>query len=92
MAIAFSLLSSMGIGYMEVITIVGGPLSVKTGDIGLASGLQFSARTAFSSLAGKHSFFQSRLQGILLTYSSRFCLCHYSGFNSFSMLTFRHEH
>jgi hypothetical protein len=52
-AIAFSLLSSMGIGYMEVITLVRGPLSVDPSEIGLASGLQFSVRTALDSLAGK---------------------------------------
>ncbi|KAL4804326.1 fungal trichothecene efflux pump [Aspergillus unguis] len=51
MAILFSLISSMGIGYMEIITLVGGPLSVAAKDIGLASGLQFAVRTAFDSLA-----------------------------------------
>jgi hypothetical protein len=86
MAIAFSLLSSIGIGYMEIITIVGGPLSVKPGDIGLASGLQFSTRTAFSSLAGKDSFLEPRLRKRLLIHISSLCLCYYSGFDRFQIL------
>lgn len=51
MAIAFSLLSSIGIGYMEVITLAGGPLMVDSKDIGLACGFQFAVRTGMSSLA-----------------------------------------
>jgi len=51
MGIAFSIISSAGIGYMEVITLAGGPLMVDPKDIGLACGVQFAVRTGMSSLA-----------------------------------------
>jgi hypothetical protein len=52
MAMAFSLISSAMIGYMECICLAGGPLMMESKDLGLASGVQFSVRTGLSSLAG----------------------------------------
>jgi hypothetical protein len=52
MSIAFSLVSSAMIGYIECIALAGGPLMMDGKDLGLTSGIQFSVRTGFSSLAG----------------------------------------
>lgn len=51
--IAFSIISSYAIGYIENICIVGAALHVDAKDIGHANGLQMSLRTVTSSLASK---------------------------------------
>ncbi|OCK84372.1 siderophore iron transporter, partial [Lepidopterella palustris CBS 459.81] len=51
LGIAFSLISSIGIGWMEAICLTGGPLMVDPANIGVATGVQFSARTGLSTLA-----------------------------------------
>jgi hypothetical protein len=53
MAIAFSLLGGIGIGYMETITVAGGILMVKPENIGVAVGIQYALRTGLSSLSSK---------------------------------------
>lgn len=55
MGVIFSLIGSFGIGYLEIICIVGGPLHIPAKDLGLANGLQMSLRTVTSSLASKSS-------------------------------------
>jgi len=51
-AIVFSILSSMMIGYMEVLTLAGAPLMVDPKDLGLANGVEYTVRSGFSVLAG----------------------------------------
>lgn len=53
MAIAFSLLGAMGIGYMEVITVAGGILMVEAENVGVAIGVQYAVRLGLSSLSSK---------------------------------------
>lgn len=49
--VAFSLISSMMIGWMEVVTMAGAPLMVEPKDLGIANGVEFSTRGIFCSLA-----------------------------------------
>ena len=51
-AIVFSVISSIMIGYMEVLTLAGAPLMVDAKDIGLANGVEYTVRSGFSTLAG----------------------------------------
>jgi hypothetical protein len=55
-AIAFSILSSAMIGYMEVITLAGAPLMVDPKNIGLANGVEYTVRSGMSVLAGMPYF------------------------------------
>ncbi len=57
MAIVFSLISGIMIGYIETLTIGGGPLTQDAKDIGLAAGVQYTFRSGTSALAGKLSIF-----------------------------------
>jgi hypothetical protein len=56
MAIVFSLIGGIGIGYMETITVAGGALMVAAENIGLAIGIQYAARLSLSSLAGTFKY------------------------------------
>ncbi len=56
MAIVFSLISGLMIGYMEVLTTGEGPRTLDPKDIGLAAGVQYTIRSAFSALAGMFNF------------------------------------
>jgi hypothetical protein len=53
MAVAFSLLGGIGIGYMEVITVAGGILMVDAENVGVAIGIQYALRLGLSSLSSK---------------------------------------
>ncbi len=53
MAVAFSLLGGIGIGYMEVITVAGGILMVKPENVGVAIGIQYALRLGLTSLSSK---------------------------------------
>lgn len=57
MAIAFSLLGGIGIGYMEVITVAGGILMVEAENVGLAIGIQYALRLGLSSLSSEFNAF-----------------------------------
>lgn len=52
-AISFSILSSVMIGWMEVLTMAGAPLVIDPKDIGVANGIEFSIRGILSGLAGE---------------------------------------
>jgi hypothetical protein len=51
MAVAFSLIGGIAIGYMELITVAGGILMVEAQDIGVAIGIQYALRLGITSLS-----------------------------------------
>ena len=53
MAVCFSLIGGLGIGYMETITVAGGILMVDAENVGVAIGIQYALRLALSSLSSK---------------------------------------
>ncbi len=53
MAVCFSLLGGIGIGYMEVITVAGGILMVDPENIGVAIGIQYALRLGLTSLSSR---------------------------------------
>jgi hypothetical protein len=51
--IVFGIIACTMIGYMEVLTLAGAPMTVDAKDIGLANGVEYTVRSGFSVLAGK---------------------------------------
>ncbi|KAK5215234.1 hypothetical protein LTS03_011629 [Exophiala xenobiotica] len=72
MAIAFSCISSTMIGYLDIICLAGAILEVDAKDIGLASGVAFTFRTALSSLAD--SIYVSILENKIKSNVPKYCI------------------
>ncbi|KAL6240300.1 hypothetical protein RBB50_012787 [Rhinocladiella similis] len=70
MAIAFSILSSICIGYTEVFTLVAAPMIADDKDIGVASGVEMFFRSGLSTFAGSlyTTIYSNKISNNLMAY------------------------